>query len=333
MENFIFDLQRFSQVTIAADDTYELDGVTYTAITDAVLNLDDDEKVSGLESGKVQATVTGSDDSPKVNLDATDSAINFSASGDGSVLTVKTLFPIEFISGEFTYKGNKLNIGVGATLAINNQRGNYALRNENTFEYGGTYTFTNTNLTVDSEHTDSTYTLTNGTDTRTLNLEAYGRVINNFAEQGFTLTKGSSEVLHIGDYTLTATAIDDAALNIDLNEKGLTLLPKQGDDGSLNISLTRGDTEILAGELECTSGSITLGYDNSITLAKGTSFDFKQANDYVLSVTATDAATTGISLTGNKISFTPGENDGGLNVVLKQGNTTLFGGHAEILLH
>ncbi len=327
MSNFIFDLQRFDEVTILAGDTCALDGVTYTALEDARLNLDDDGKVSGIASGKVQATVSRRNN-PIVTFDASDGAVNFSATGDGKVIKVTKLFAIELISGEFTYVGNTINIGVGATLAIVNQRGNYTLRNENTFEFGGNYIFSNTALTTESQHTFGTFTLSDGVEVRQLHPEQFGKVINRFTERGFTLTKGSSEALHIGGYTVTATAVDDAALNIDLNANGLTLVPAHG-DGTLNVALTRGDTTILEGELECTSGNITVGFDNSVTFDKDTSFNLTQG-DYVLTATTTDTATIGISLQGNKLVFTPGQNDGGLNLLLRRGGTPVFAGELNV---
>ena len=323
---FTFDIQRFAvtvtdgQVTIPAGETYTLDGVTYTAASSgATLNLDGG-KVSGIASGSVTATTSNSD--AKISFDASDGAINFTATADGKNVTVKQRFPIEFISGEFAYKGNKLTVSAGSTLAIIGTNGNYSLRNENTFVYGGTYTFTNTGMTTESQSTISVFTLTNGSDVRKLQLEQRGKVVNTFGERGFTLTKGSSEVVKLGNYTLTATATNDAALNIVLDAKGLTLVPRQG-DGTLNVKLERGDTTVLAGELECTSGEITFGYDNAVTFAKGTSFNFTQG-DYVLTATATDDAGGKFSLGTDGISFTPDKNDGALDITLKKNGQAIF---------
>ena len=327
-----FDLQRFAvvvtdgQVTIPAGENYNSSGVTYTALDDASLNLDGG-KISGIASGKVTATVIGKNN-PTVTFDASDGAIDFTATGSGSVLTVTQLFPIEFISGDFTYKGNTLSISAGSDLVIVNTRDGYTLRNENHFVYDSAYIFSRTSMTSESRHTISIFTLSNGSSTRTLHLEQLGKVINNFLERGFTLAKGSSEVLHIGDYTLTATAIDDAALNIELGANGLTLVPNQG-DGTLNVTLSRGDTTILAGELECTSGSITFGYNNTVTFEKDTGFKFTQG-DYVLTATTTDRASISVALTSSGISFTPGRNDGGLNLSLSRNGTTVFGGELNV---
>ena len=330
MNNFIFDLQRFAEVTILSGDSREFDGVTYTAAKNSQLVLDDDEKVSGIASGKISATVTDAEESPLVIFDASDGAINFSATSDGSVITVTQLFPIEFISGEFTYKGNEIAITAGSDLAIVNARGDYSLRNENHFVYDSTYSFSGSSMTSDSQQVNSTLILTDGDNTRELQLVQLGKVINNFAERGFTLVKGSSEVMNIGGYTLTATAQDaDAGMNIELGKDGVTLVPNSG-DGALNVVLTRGDKEIISGELECTSGSITFGFDHAVTLAKDTSFNITR-NGYTLTATTTAEATTTIELTEDgKISFTPQDGDGGLILSLSKDGKELFGGELNV---
>ena len=151
MSNFIFDLQRFDTQTISAGETFAADGVTYTAAEgDATLNLDDG-KVSGLASGKVIATVTGAENSPAVTFDATDNAVTFTATSDGEVISI-TPFPIEFIGGEFTYKGGRIDITAGSDMAIVTQRGDFILRNENHFATDSAYIFTATSLTSESEH-------------------------------------------------------------------------------------------------------------------------------------------------------------------------------------
>ena len=337
MKDFIFDLQRFApeisdgKVKILMGEYYELDGVTYTATKDSQLNLDDEEKVSGIASGRIMATVTDSLYSPIVVFDASDGAIDFSASGDGEVITVKTLFPIEFINGEFTYIGNTIAITAGSDLAIVDAKEGYSLRNENHFVYDSTYIFSGATMTSDSQQVNSHFALSDGINTRELDLVQLGKVINNFTERGFTLVKGSSEVMNIGDYKLTATARDkDAGLNISLGADGITLVPNTN-DGALNVSLTRGDTEIISGDLECTSGSITLGFDHAVTFEADTSFNFTR-NGYTLTATTTDKATTAIELTNDgKITFTPGTDDGGLKLSLSnEDGTTLFSGELNV---
>lgn len=330
MKNFIFDLQRFDGniVTIPANGTHTLDGVTYTAISNAVLNLDDG-KVSGLASGSVTATIAGATNSPTVTFDATDGAVNFTATSNGEVISAKMFLPLEIISGKFTFDGSTLDISANSKLAIVTTTDDYSLRNENTFVYDSSYTFSSTTMTSDSKHVISHFVLSDGTNTRELDLEQLGKVINNFTERGFTLVKGSSEVINIGDYKLTATAVnDDAGLNIALGADGVTLTPNSN-DGALNIVLTRGDTEIISGELECTSGEITFGYDHAVTFAANTSFNFTR-NGYTLTATSTDKATTDIEFTSTGLSFTPGKDDGGLKLSLSNGTTTLFDGELNV---
>ena len=316
-------------ITLSANGTFTADGIIYTAQeSGAVLTLDNN-KVSGISSGKVIATLENNS-AVQVTFDASDGSIDFTATGDGEVITVKTLFPIEFISGEFTYKGNTISIPAGSYLAIVDAKEGYILRNENHFVYDSSYIFSGATMTSDSQQVNSHLVLSDGNNTRELDLVQLGKVINNFTERGFTLVKGSSEVMNIVDYTLTATAVDkDAGLNISLGADGVTLVPNSG-DGALNVVLTRGDTEIISGDLQCTSGEITFGFDHAVTFAKDTSFTFDR-NGYTLTVNTTAKATTAVELTGDgKIKFTPGENDGGLNLSLKQGNTTLFDGELNV---
>ncbi|MBR2733124.1 MAG: hypothetical protein IKD80_02595, partial [Selenomonadaceae bacterium] len=201
---------------------------------------------------------------------------------------------------------------------------NYIFSDEDTFESGGTYTFSDTGFVLDSDHITSLYTLTNGTDVRRIQVDSYGKVSSNFDDIGFTLHAGSSEVLTIGNYTLTATAIEDSVINFDLTEDGIMLIPNS-DDSAVNISLKRGNLEVFGGELNVTSGSITFGYDNAVTFAAGTSFTLEQYG-YTFSATTTDKATTAVELTDTGISFTPGTDDGGLQVLLSKGTTPIFGG-------
>ncbi|MBR4032397.1 MAG: hypothetical protein IKJ07_06655 [Clostridia bacterium] len=316
--------------TLAAEGTFTANGINYTAQdSGAVLTLDDSNNVTGISSGKVVATLANNS-AVQVTFDASDGALDFTATGDGEVITVTQLFPIEFISGEFTYKGNTISIPAGSYLAIVNAGDGYSLRNENHFVYDSSYIFSGATMTSDSQQVNSHFVLSDGTNTRELDLVQLGKVINNFTERGFTLVKGSSEVMNIVDYTLTATAVDqDAGLNISLGADGVTLVPNSG-DGALNISLTRGDTEIISGELQCTKGSITFGFDHAVTLEADTSFTFER-NGYTLTATTTDKATTAVELTSDgKIKFTPTAGDGGLKLSLKQGNITLFDGELNV---
>ncbi len=334
MDKFIFDLQRFDDVSIAAGDSYKLDGVTYTALEDSRLNLDDDGKVSGIASGSVSAVVTGRSN-PVATVDATNSSTEFTLTGKGAVLTLTKVLPFELDNGTFTLAGNVLTAAKGSDLRIGTGR-TYA---DGTIVFGHdyadtdiTYTITDTTLTEETEKETIVFTASLGEQARSITTFVNGKIINGVADGkftgGFTITKGSSMGLVLGNYTVKATANADATSRIFVDSKGINIIPGSG-DGSLNVALSRGDTEILAGELNVTSGKITFGYDNAITFDKDTSFNFKQG-DYVLTATTTDEATIGISLQGNRLVFTLGQNDGGLNLLLRRGGTPVFGGELNV---
>ncbi len=327
---FTFDLQRFDEVSIAAGDTYALDGVTYTALEDARLNLDDDGKVSGIASGSVSAVVTGRSN-PVATVDATNSSTEFTLTGKDEVLTLTKVLPFELDNGTFTLAGNVLTAAKGSDLRIGTGR-TYA---DGTIVFGHdyadtdiTYTITDTTLTEETEKGTIIFTASLGEQARSITTFVNGKIINGVADGkftgGFTITKGSSMGLVLGNYTVKATANADATSRIFVDSKGINITPGSG-DGSLNVALSRNGTEIISGELNVTSGKITFGYDNSVTFDKDTSWDFTW-NGYTMTATTTDEAQIGVSLQGNQLVLTPGENDGGLNLLLRRGTTPVFGG-------
>ena len=119
MSSFIFDLQRFATTTITAGDSLELDGIIYAAIDDAVLNRDNEGKVSGIASGKVVATL---EDNPDVQV-AFDGrqAFEFSCSAEDDALGVTVQGKsIKFTSGEINYSADGVSASgeVSVTGAI-----------------------------------------------------------------------------------------------------------------------------------------------------------------------------------------------------------------------
>ena len=252
-------------------------------------------------------------------------SVNYTA---GDVLNLSETSKIEFVSGNFTFDNNEIAAPAGSTLAFVGKTGNYSLRNENTFISDAVYTFTTTALITKGDLMHSKYTISDNTNSRTLNLEMRGTVINNFNQRGFTLTKGSSETLKFGKYSIVATALDDAAMNIALGEKGLSLVPNQG-DGKLNIALNKNDKTILAGELECTSGSITIGFDNVVTFKKDTAFNFTYDNYSIEAVTSDDAYVD-ITFNDTGMDFTPHFDDGALNIVIYRDKTPIFNNSLNI---
>ena len=86
MKYFIFDLQRFATTEIKANQSAVIDGVTYTALSDTVLNLDDAEKVTGIASGSVTATIEGNS-AVQVTFDGS-KAFDFSCTAEDDALGV-----------------------------------------------------------------------------------------------------------------------------------------------------------------------------------------------------------------------------------------------------
>ncbi|MBR1580197.1 MAG: hypothetical protein IJ668_06840 [Selenomonadaceae bacterium] len=318
-------------MTLTEGTSVEVDGITYTAEDgDAQLNLDSDGKVAGLASGKVSAVVSGASDSPTITFDAGDGALEFTASSDGEVITLnRTYFTFELINGEFNYTGSGLSAGANSDLAIVGTLNGYSYRNENHTETYANYTITTSGVTVDTDHQSATHIVTVDGVERRFSIDTRGTVVNDFYEQGFALTEGSSMIFNAGDYAITVTALADAGGNISINENGLNFIPDK-DDGALQIVLSRANTDIIGGTLQCNSGSVNFGYDQSIGFGKdadgnNASFDFTLADsDYTFSIAATDEAKLGIAVTEDGFTFTPGKDDGALEITLKQSDTTLF---------
>ena len=58
MKDFVFDLQRFVSIILAEGETYELDGIIYTAVGgEARLELDAEKNIVGISNGQVLMTL------------------------------------------------------------------------------------------------------------------------------------------------------------------------------------------------------------------------------------------------------------------------------------
>ena len=87
--------------------------MTYTAVTDAQLNLDSDNKVSGIASGKVTAVVTSLKNSPTVTFDGT-KPLDFTCAVDGDKLKVTCAgSSVGYTSGNVTYSGSGVTFQSG----------------------------------------------------------------------------------------------------------------------------------------------------------------------------------------------------------------------------
>ncbi|MBR1646191.1 MAG: hypothetical protein IJ685_05360 [Selenomonadaceae bacterium] len=260
MSKFTFDLQRFATQEISAGETYELDGVTYTALTDAVFNLDDDEKISGLASGKVQATLTEAENSPTITFDATDGAIDFSATDDDSLAVTLGGRQFKFSEGTATVTSDKVTTGAAKFfIAGTHSRADY----EFTVEKSAEFSITSEAFAISSEKFNVAVLM----GSNTLNFDVSGTAIRNFTNHTFVLAGGTSVTTTLNDYTLTATTTDEAGGELSLTENGINFKPN-ADDGKLRVSVTR-DGETRTASLDMT-GSLTYNLDGSISLTKDT---------------------------------------------------------------
>ena len=124
---------------------------------------------------------------------------------------------------------------------------------------------------------------------------------------------GTSVELTVGDYTFVTTNEDAAGGIVSFSENGVTYTPNT-DDGGLAITIETSDTSVALGTLSVTNGSFTLDAENHITVSSGTSVDLTFVDGSVVNVTATDEAGGKIDLVGGGIKFTPGSDDGGLEL-------------------
>ncbi|MBO4779823.1 MAG: hypothetical protein J5497_04210, partial [Selenomonadaceae bacterium] len=309
MQQFIFDLQRFATQMVSAGGTYALDGVTYTAVDgDAVLNLDDDGKVSGIASGKVQAVVTGATDSPSITFDATQTAIPTALTAEDGSLALNLGGRIfKFAEGTATITGDKVTMGT-ADFSVSGTYSNadYRFKVEDSAEFSITadsFSITSEKLSVD--------VVRGG---RTLNFGISGTAIRNFTDHTFALASGTSISTAFGNYTFNAKVPDGASVGFNLTESGIIFSPDDN-DGSLVVSINRGDTPIFGGTLSV-NGSVVLDpTNNTLTLKDGSSTEIAFGG-YTLKATANGDATTAFAIVEEGLVITPNKGDGTLKLTL-----------------
>ena len=308
MQDFIFDLQRFATQEISAGETYELDGVTYTATTNAVFNLDDDGKVSGLASGKVQSTLTDAENSPTITFDASDDAIKFSATENDALAVTLSGRTFYFTEGTATVTSD--NVSTGATkfsIAGTHSNADYKFAIENSAEFSIT-----TEAFVISSEKFNVSVLIGG---NTLEFGVSGTAIRNFTDHTFSFSGGTTISNTFGDYTFSATANDDSGGGFSFTSKGITFTPENG--GKLGISIAKGDTPIFAREFSVSGGSIFVNHANqTIGLTDGAEISLSSGGYKIIAKANGDASTV-FSFADNGFTFTPNTGDGTLDITIK----------------
>lgn len=257
MNNFIFDLQRFDaevsdgKVTIPANETYTLEGVTFTAGTDgAVLTLDEDNKVSGMSSGSVTATIDGASDSPTIIFDGT-KAFEFTCQKSSSVTDTDIISvryqksSISYASGSVTYSGTgvtfpagdislagaianivpfSINLNVpnsGATVIFNDD-GNVDLKSADTLTAAVTFpaeivtlldnlkSILPAILNISEESFEELYNFVRQLVSSTTTIALSGEAIYNRDAKTFFFAEDSTLNLNILNYGIKLTAVDSA---------------------------------------------------------------------------------------------------------------------------
>ena len=307
--------------TIKENLSLTIYNVAYTAVDgDAVINLDSDGKVTGLASGKVTLNVNGSIN-VGVDIDATKGAQNFTAETDDSSLVITKNFPIKFSRGEFDYTGETVKAAEYSTFSTSIEGAEYNIERSIYGAAQSTYKITDTEIVIESENVTLTDILNDGDNSQSIIYEFDGKVKNNLSDNSITLTKNTTGVFHFNDYDLKVTALDSAGNKLISNMDGINFTP---DSGKTNVLFNYyNQREFIGGDLKCTAGKITFGYDNKINFADDTSFEFKK-DGYTLTASTVNDSKVTIQLIDNEMTFKPVETEGALNVTLKKGSRTIL---------
>ena len=288
-------------ITINTGESRNYDGVTYTATSDAVLNLDDAGKVSGIASGSVVAKLTDKDSSPQITFDGATpfdlSCIDYSSAFDVDTIQVKAHgTTINYTSGQINYKADGVS-GAGevsiAGMIANLLPFNVALNipdagmkiafgdnNINTFsaseKVNATLTFPESLtvlldnvkgllgplLKVDEDTVNKIYDLALKLVTSPTIAQLEGEVSWNKDEKKLGITKDSNLALNILDYSLSLAAENG---NVD----GLSFFFKlTGEDVALGARFTPSTDENASLHLKAAENNSQI-YDGLINVTSG----------------------------------------------------------------
>ncbi|MBE8954926.1 MAG: hypothetical protein SR2Q5_04545 [Quinella sp. 2Q5] len=147
--------------------------------------------------------------------------------------------------------------------------------------------------------------------------------------QEISITAGTTVAITRNNRTISITANDDAGISIALVDGKIMMTPGE-DDGSLDISIKRGDTEVFSSTVEVSGGSVGIDLDEQeISITAGTTVDLTMGERKV-SITTNDEATIAIADENGKIIVKPGEGDGSLDISIKRGDTEVFSSTVEV---
>ena len=248
---------------LVSGTTWTIDGVKYSAVTDAVLNVDkDEEKVVGIASGKVEATIADAETTPTITLDGS-TAFDFEASGDENGLKITNGDnEITYVSGNVNYNANGISFPKGTVeIAVPNSNESLSITNptnDTTMTSDGIITLAKGTV-LENEFADGkSVSITANSDTSgTVQITDDGLKINPASEDSITL-----EV--IGDNERNFT-FDEINGEIDYSDGIITLAngteisgKYSGVDSEYNIKSTGGTSTLdfsNANEMICTPNS------------------------------------------------------------------------------
>ena len=342
MINFIFDLQRFAAVTISAGDTREFDGVTYKAVEDAQLNLDDDNKVSGIASGSVQATITDAETSPTITFDASDGAFNFTAVTDSTLNVGYNDVNIHYAGGALTYTANSIKIPAGEISVVGT--GDIPINATINFPAAATTTFADGVISANVDDVSGEVSVY-GMQLGSLSID--GELSFNQTTREVSFAKDASinvNLPFLNNFDISLTALDNVGgiFAFSTDPLGVKFTPNTG-DGALGLVLSEDGTTKFDGELNCRAGSLIFGLTGGLSVADGTILDVT-INGMTATLKATGEEPAEIGFDDGKIVLTPGTNsaleisakfgsvDFGGNITLTNGSVTFDPSTEEITL-
>ena len=370
MNSFIFDLQRFATVTISKGNSQTFDGVTYTALSDAVLNQDSDGKISGIASGSVTATIEGSS-AVQVTFDGTN-AFDFSCEVEDDALAVTMQGKsVKFTSGIISCSSDGLfasgEVSVTGFIAkilpfnlkfdIPDTGMNITPDDETKItapeEVNATLTFLENIaeiveslkpliaplLNVDEDTANKIFNVLYKLVSSPTTAQLKGTFSWNQDEKKLIINQDSTLALNILDYDLSLTAKDGtvdgmsffAQLSEDNAAAGAKFTPGTDQNASLDITLSKNSSKICDGVLNITAGSIDIDILNGKTnVEKDTSLTFTQGDD-TFQFTFDAAATLTYSADEKGLSkFTFGDGDGKLDLTLYRDGKKILTTNVEI---
>ncbi|MBO4780646.1 MAG: hypothetical protein J5497_08420, partial [Selenomonadaceae bacterium] len=149
-----------------------------------------------------------------------------------------------------------------------------------------------------------------------------GSLVFNPAKQEISFTEGTTSVITVGDHSISLTATDTATFKIKIDADGSFIFTMGENDGSLDITIKRGDTPIFSNNVSVV-GKITFNpTTQSISLADGTKMSVKFGN-YEVTATADGDAAVSVAITSAGLSITPNTGDGTLNLQLGSANGSM----------